>query len=160
MNIMTSEQPMSKFDHFNGVSSLINFISLQALAYEACDHTRMPLHMPKTLETCKKRHLVWLKVLRGVRQITRLRQHFFKYLTRKSCIFISYFIDSVVKIVLYLHFLYTKDNRLWQIKKKHEWWNNHFSDVFTYCLNLKHFASLFFLMQKVKTLFFSFNLSY
>ena len=51
---MTSEQPMSKFDHFNGVSSLINFISLQALAYEACDHTRMPLHMPKTLETCKK----------------------------------------------------------------------------------------------------------
>ena len=54
MNIMTSEQPMSKFDHFNGVSSLINFISLQALAYEACDHTRMPLHMPKTLETCKK----------------------------------------------------------------------------------------------------------
>ena len=54
MNIMTSEQPMSKFDHFNGVRSLINFISLQALAYEACDHTRMPLHMPKTLETCKK----------------------------------------------------------------------------------------------------------
>ena len=26
-------------------------------------------------------------------------------------------------------------------------WNNCFSDVFTYCLNLKHFSSLFFLMQ-------------
>ena len=31
-----------------------------------------------------------------------------------------------------------------QIKKKHERWNNRFSDVFTYCLNLKYFASLFF----------------
>ena len=27
----------------------------QVLTYEACDCTRMPLHMPKTLETCKKR---------------------------------------------------------------------------------------------------------
>ena len=33
---------------------------------------------------------------------------------RKSCVFI-YFIVSVVKIVLYLHFLYTKDNRLRQM---------------------------------------------
>ena len=28
--------------------------SIQASAYEACDHTSMPLHMPKTLETRKK----------------------------------------------------------------------------------------------------------
>ena len=58
-----------------------------------------------------------------------------------------YLIGSVVKIVLYLHLLYTKDSRLWQIKKKHEWWSNRFSDFFTYCLNLKHFASLFFLAK-------------
>ena len=69
-----------------------------------------------------------------------------------------------MKVVLYLHFLYTKDDRLRQIKKKHEWWNNRFSDVFTYCLNLKHFASLFFLAKYnfvfwVKSLFFSFSLS-
>ena len=60
---------------------------------------------------------------------------------------ICYLIGSVVKIVLYLYFLYTKDERLQQIKKKHEWWNNCFSYVFTYCLNLKTFASLFFLIQ-------------
>ena len=73
-----------------------------------------------------------------------------------------YLIGSVVKIVSYLIFFYTKDDRLRQIKKKHEWWNNRFSDVFTYCL--KHFASLFFLakgnfMFWIKSLF-SFNLSY
>ena len=34
-----------------------------------------------------------------------------------------------------------------RIKKKHEWWNNRFSDVFTYRLNLKNSASLFFLIQ-------------
>ena len=39
---------------------------------------------------------------------------------RKSRVFIHYFIGSVVKSVLYLHFLYTKDDRLQQIKKKHE----------------------------------------
>ena len=43
-------------------------------------------------------------------------------------------------------FFYTKDDKLRQIKKKHEWCNR-FSDVFTYCLNLKHFASLFFLTK-------------
>ena len=38
----------------------------------------------------------------------------------KSGVFICYLIGLVVKIVLYLHFLYTKDDRLRQIKKKHE----------------------------------------
>ena len=28
--------------------------SLQASAYEACNHMHMPLHIPKTLEMCKK----------------------------------------------------------------------------------------------------------
>ena len=57
-----------------------------------------------------------------------------------------------------LHFLYTIDNRLQQIKKKHEWWNNRFPDVFTYCLNLIHFAFLFFLMQEVKSKCFDHNI--
>ena len=52
-----------------------------------------------------------------------------------------------------------------RLEKKHEWWNNHFSVVFTYYLNLEHFASFFFLAKDsfmfcVKSLFFSFNLSY
>ena len=126
------------------------FFWFQVSAYEACDRTCMPLHMPKILDVQKKAHLVWLRKLQGVQQIARLKQcHLskilrgtFKDLTRKSCVFICYFIDSVVNIVLYLHFLYTKDNRLPQIKKKHEWWNNPFSDVFTCCLKLQHFASL------------------
>ena len=42
-----------------------------------------------------------------------------KIIKKFMCIY--YFIGSVgVKIVLYLHFLYTNDNRLQQIKKKHE----------------------------------------
>ena len=55
MNIMTSEQPVSKIDHFSAVSSLINFISLQASAYEACNRTCTPLHTPKILQTGKKK---------------------------------------------------------------------------------------------------------
>ena len=41
-----------------------------------------------------------------------------------------YFIGSLAKIVLYLHFLYTKDGRHHQIKTKHEWWKSRFSDNF------------------------------
>ena len=41
-------------------------------------------------------------------------------LKRKSSLFIYYLTGSVVEIVLYLYFLYTKDDRLPQIKKKHE----------------------------------------
>ena len=85
----------------------------------------------------KKACLVWLKKLQGVRQITRLKQQCFlsstfsithKDFTRKSCVFMCYLIGSVVKIVLYLPFLYTKDNRVQQINKNHDWWNNCFSD--------------------------------
>ena len=89
-----------------------------------------------------------------MRQIARLKQQryfsFTFYKTQWSydnIMCICCFIDSVVKIVLYLPFLYTKDDRLRQIKKKHGWWNNRFSDLFSYRLNLKHFASLFFLTQ-------------
>ena len=58
-----------------------------------------------------------------------------------------YFIGSVVKIVLYLDFLCTKDGRLHQIKEKHEWWKNCLSDTFTYGLHLKSFPTLFLLIQ-------------
>ena len=50
---------------------------------------------------------------------------------------ICYFISLVVKTLLHLHFLHTKDERLQQIKKKQEWWNSHFSEA----------LYLFFLIQ-------------
>ena len=31
----------------------------QASAYEMCDHTRTPLHTPKTLEMYKKKHVLF-----------------------------------------------------------------------------------------------------
>ena len=117
----------------------------------------------------KKARLVWLKKVQGVRQIARLKQqHFLSfvfYITQRSYEKITCIVIWLVQWwkLLYLHFLYTKDGRLWQIAKKHEWLSNRFSDFFTYCLNLKHFASLFFLAKDnftfwIKSLFFSFKL--
>ena len=124
----------------------------QASANEACNRTRTPLHTSKT-DVLKKACLVWLKRLQGVRQIAHLKQQrflsFTLYKTQRSyekimCIYLFHWFSGDN----YLHFLYTKDGRLRQIeKKKHEWWNNRFSDVFTYYLNLNHFASRFFLTQ-------------
>ena len=34
-------------------------VSKKASAYEACDRTCTPFHMPKTLETCKKNHTLF-----------------------------------------------------------------------------------------------------
>ena len=115
-------------------------------------HVHASAHAYKIRDVQKKAHLVWLKKLQDVWQIARLQRFLFSrfYKIQRSyekIMCICYFIGSVVKIVLYLYFLYTKDERLQQIKKKHEWWNNCFSYVFTYCLNLKTFASLFFLIQ-------------
>ena len=62
---------------------------------------------------------------KGVQQMAHLKQQCFLSSTiykiqgsfeKIMCI---YFIGSVVKIVLYLHFLYTRNERLQQIKKKH-----------------------------------------
>ena len=110
---------------------------------QTCDHTRTLLHTPKNRDVQKS-----FKVC-GRLHVENNVFYFplsYKDLTKKvMCI--CYFIGSVVKIVLYLHFLYTKDDRFRQIKKKHEWWNNCFSDVLTKRLNLKNFASLFFLIQ-------------
>ena len=69
----------------------------------------MPLYMPETLEACKKKaRLVWLRKLQDVRQIARLKQQHSLSFTfcktqrsyKKICVFICYFIGSVVKIVL------------------------------------------------------------
>ena len=52
----------------------------------------------------KKARLVWLRKLQDVWQIAHLKQQhslpftFFHYLMRKSCVFICYFIGSVVKV--------------------------------------------------------------
>ena len=83
----------------------------QALAYEACDCAHMALHMPETLEMCKKSMPCLIEKLQGVRQIAHLKeQHFLFftfYKTQRPCKKIMcYFIGSVVKIVLYLHFFY------------------------------------------------------
>ena len=103
-------------------------------------HTHTSAHAYNT----KKASLVWLKKLWRVRQIARLKQQRFLYPTfykiqrsYMKIMSISYFIDSVVKIALYLNFLYTKDNRLRQIKKKNEWWNICFSDVLLIVLTWK-----------------------
>ena len=58
---------------------------------------------------------------------------------------------------------YAEDDRPWQIKKKQD--DGTISDVFTYHLNLKRSASLFFLTKDnfmfwIKSLFFSFNVSH
>ena len=82
----------------------------QALAYETCDCTQMPLHTPKTLETCKKSMPCLIKKAsrcvidrmsktKNVVYLSLSIKH--KDLTRKSCVFICYFIGSVVKIALH-----------------------------------------------------------
>ena len=138
----------------------MSFRCAQASAYEACVRTRTPLDTSKTERCKKKAYLVSFKKLQGVRQIARLKQQRFLsftfYITQRSYEKIIR-IYSVPKIALYFYFIFIN-------KKKHEWWNNRFSDVFTYRRNLKN-SSLFFLIQdnimfKINSLFFSFNFSY
>ena len=101
-----------------------------------CNCTCMPLHMPKTSETCQKSTPCLIKkASRCVAVCTSKTTTFFVFHFRynmqrfyKKIVCICYLIGSLVKIKLYLFSLCTKDDRLWQIKKKHDWWNNHFSD--------------------------------
>ena len=121
------------------------------LWHEVCDCTRTPLHTPKTLR--KSTSCLIKKASRCAADRTSKTTTFFIFhflgntkILWENCVCLL-FIGSVVKTILYLHFLYTEDNRLPQIKKKHKWWHNRFSDVFTYPFNLWHFASLFFLTK-------------
>ena len=101
-----------------------------------CNCTCMPLHMPKTSETCQKSTPCLIKkASRCVAVCTSKTTTFFVFHFRynmqrfyKKIVCICYLIGSLVKIKLYLFSLCTKDDRLRQIKKKHDWWNNHFSD--------------------------------
>ena len=121
----------------------------------------------KTRDVLKKAHLFWLKKPQAAADGTSKTTTFFIfhfYITQRSyekimCIYLLFDWFSGENCITFT-FFYTKDDRLRQIKKKHEWCNNRFSDVF--CLNLKHFASLFFLTEDnfilwIKSLFFSFN---
>ena len=89
-------------------------------------HAHASAHAENIRDVLKKALLVSLKTFQGVQQIARLKQRFLFftfYKTQRSyekIVFICYFTGSVVKIVLYLHFLYTKDDGLRQIKKRHE----------------------------------------
>ena len=111
-------------------------------------------HAQNIRDMQKKAHLVWLKKRQGVKQIARLKQQRFLSPTLfkiqrsyvKNHAYLLFHWSSGENCIIFT-FLYTKDNRLWQIKKKHEWWNNRFSDAFTLHLNLENSASLFFLIQ-------------
>ena len=143
-------------------ANFISNIKLQASAYEACDRTRTTPRTPKTLETCKKKaRLVGLRKLQGVRQMARLKQQrslSFTFcetrkscdLTTKSCVFICYFIDSVVKIVLsetatggvLYKKVFLKFKKIHRKTQGQNLFFNKFAgaaDVFTYHLNLKIF---------------------
>ena len=107
-------------------SDIILFRCSQASAYETCERTRTPLHTPKTLDMLKKSTPCLIKkasrcAADRTSKTTFLSFTFYvthKDFTRKSCVFICCLIGSVVRIVL--HFLYTKEERLRQIKKKHD----------------------------------------
>ena len=83
----------------------------QASAYETCDRTRMPLHMPKTLETCKKSTPCLIqKASKCAADCTSKTSVFYlslsikhKYLTRKSSVFIFYFIGENCMFLFSLH---------------------------------------------------------
>ena len=76
--------------------------------WDVRSHAHASAHAWNIGDRQKKARLVWLRKLQDVRQIARLKQQRsllslsvkHKNLTRKSCVFICYFIGSVVKIVL------------------------------------------------------------
>ena len=88
-------------------------ITEMVLAYEVCDRMHAPLHMPKTLETCKITPCFIQKASRCAADRTSKTTTLFIFhflcntdLTRKSCVLIFYIIGEVVKIALSFHFLY------------------------------------------------------
>ena len=85
----------------------LSIFLIQVSAYEACDRTRTPLHTLKILERCKRKHALFdsksFKVC-GKSHVENKSVFYFslsikhKDLTRESCVFIFYFIGSLVKI--------------------------------------------------------------
>ena len=97
------------------------YINKQASAHEACNRTRTSMHTPKTLEAWKKIRPCLIKKASRCADRTSKTNVFYVPLSLKykrsyekiMCIYC--FIGSVVKIVLYLHLLYRKDDRLRQM---------------------------------------------
>ena len=79
-------------------------------------HAHASAHAPITLETCEKKHSLFdsksFEVCGRSNKVFYLSLSIkYKDLTRKLCVFIFYFIGSVVKIVCF-YFLYIKDDEL------------------------------------------------
>ena len=82
---------------------------------EACDCMGTSLHLPKTLETCKKSMLCLVKKasMCAADHMSKTRAFFIfhflsikhKGLKRKSCAFLFYFIFSVVKLYVFIFFM-------------------------------------------------------
>ena len=102
--------------------------SLQASAYEACNHMHMPLHIPKTLEMCKKSMPCLIKkALRCVADCTSKATLFMStfYKIQRSyekIMCICYFISSVVNdgaiIFLMSCFSFLSDTRQFHVLNK------------------------------------------
>ena len=117
-------------------------------------HAHASKHTQNIRDVQKKACLVSFKKLQVVWQIAHLKQQCFLsftfYITQRSyneimCIyFLFHWFSGKNCIFIFFTERMTDFER---IKKEHEWWNNRFSDVFTYHLSLKNSASLFFLIQ-------------
>ena len=59
MNMATCWSAQKNSGYVTGLLMCKSEITSQASAYEACDCMHMPPHMPKTLETCKKKHTLF-----------------------------------------------------------------------------------------------------
>ena len=59
MNMATCWSAQKNSGYVTGLLMCKLEIASQASAYEACDCMHMPPHMPKTLETCKKKHTLF-----------------------------------------------------------------------------------------------------
>ena len=98
----------------------------QGLVYEACDYTHMPLHMPKTLEMCKKSMPCLIKKLQGVWQIAHLKQQRFLsftfYKTQRSykkimCIYLLFHWFSGEDFIMFLFSLLKGWQTLKELKR-------------------------------------------
>ena len=92
--------------------------SVQALAYEVCDRTCTPLHSLKTLEMANK-STPWLKKLKGVRQIARLKQQRFLSFT-----FFKTQIFGENHVYLLFHWLSGENCIMFIFSSHKEWWTS------------------------------------
>ena len=115
-----------------------------------------PLHTPKALEMCKKSMPCLLQKASRCAADCKSKTtmlFIFHFLYNSEILwenFVYLFFISFVqwwKLYYIFSFFTWRTTDIERIKKKHEWWNNRFPDVLTYRLNLKNFASPFFLIR-------------